>query len=462
MENIKFQDLNLSNDSFKAIKEMGFEITTPIQSQAIPVVLEGRDVVGLASTGTGKTAAFGLPAIEKIDSKSKNIQTLILCPTRELAMQVAVEIKKFLKFNKDVSVLAIYGGQDIRKQIFGLRKRPQIIVGTPGRVIDHIERRTIDFKNVNMVILDEADEMLNMGFRTDIERILKTVNQVRQTLLFSATMSRDIMQITKKYQKDPVVIKVKAEEKNIEAIDQTYFEIESPYKIDMLMDLINKNNPKKVIVFCNTRRKVDKVTTVLLRTGFNAAGIHSDIRQNKRDTIMKMFRSGRIEILVATDVAARGIDVNDVELVFNFEIPREAESYVHRIGRTGRAGKTGKAFSFVSREEGRLFSNVLRFVKTGIKKYRQDSSEASSDSSKVKSIKPVTDTFPENNMEKKAVRVLKKINPVINSKEHSFYLDIAQSFTSNSKEISKDDLSAILLKMLVDSDSQKTFSRRFR
>lgn len=461
MENIKFQDLNLSKDVLKAVKEMGFETTTPIQAQAIPAVLEDKDVVGLASTGTGKTAAFGLPIIEKINSNSNDIQTLILCPTRELAMQVAVEIKKFLKFARNISALAIYGGQDIRRQIYSLRKRPQIIVGTPGRIIDHLERKTINFKSVKIIVLDEADEMLNMGFRTDIERILKSVNRERQTLLFSATMSRDIMQITKKYQKNPIVIKIKPKEQDLTAIDQTYFEIEGPYKVDMLMNLINKNNPKKAIVFCNTKRKVDKITKILLGTGFNAAGIHGDIRQAKRDSIMKRFRAGKIEILIATDVAARGIDVNNVEIIFNYEIPREPESYVHRIGRTGRAGKTGKAFSFVSREEMRLFSRVLRFVKADIKKYSQGNLKITRVKENIEHSKPLTDNFSENKIEKKAVRVLKRINLDLNSKEHSFYLDIAQSFASNSKKISANDLSAILLKMLVDSDRRRTNSRHF-
>lgn len=458
MANLKFEELNLSNDLLKAVISMGFEATTPIQSEAIPAILNGEDVVGLASTGTGKTAAFGLPAIEKIDPKSRKVQVLVLCPTRELAMQVSAEMNKFLKFKRNISSLPVYGGQDIRRQIFALRRGPQIIIGTPGRVMDHMERGTINFKDVNMVVLDEADEMLNMGFRQDIERILKSVKKERQTVLFSATMSPAILQITKHFQKNSKLIKVAAKKVDTSAIDQSYVDVEGPYKIDMLMDLLNKYNPKLAIIFCNTRRKVDKIADILHKTGYNVAGIHGDIRQSRRDAIMNKFRRGRINILVATDVAARGIDVSDIEIIFNFEIPREIESYVHRIGRTGRAGKTGKAISLISRLEFRQFRNIMRYTKIDV---RREESQLSGELRKriVADPKPINDEFAERRLEKKAERVLRKVKSNIGHADYSTYLTIASDFTSNN--VSSEDLSAALLKMLVDSDSRSRSSRRF-
>ena len=328
MDKIKFENLGLSAELLKAVASMGFEIATPIQAQAIPEILNGLDVVGQASTGTGKTAAFGLPAIEKIDATSRDVQVLVLCPTRELAIQVSTEINKFLKFKKNITSLPIYGGQPIDRQFYGLRRGPQIVVGTPGRMVDHLERGTLKLNKVKIVVLDEADEMLDMGFREDIEFILKGINKDRQTVLFSATMSAEILQITKRYQKDPKLIRIKSENANAALIEQAYLSVESPYKVDFLMDIINKHNPKLALVFCNTKRYVDKITKILYQTGYKVAGIHGDIRQPKRDAIMSMFRKGSINILVATDVAARGIDVSDVEFVFNLDLPREIESYV--------------------------------------------------------------------------------------------------------------------------------------
>ncbi len=368
MKNLKFEELNLSKDLQKAIADMGFKEATPIQSQAIPKVLEGYDIIGQASTGTGKTAAFALPAIEKIDSNSREVQVLVLCPTRELAIQVAVETNKFLKYKKNISALAIYGGQPIERQFFKLEKRPQIIIGTPGRTLDHLERGTLNFGQVRLAVLDEADEMMDMGFRQDIEKILKAVNKKRQTILFSATMSHDILHLTKRYQKNPTMIKVAPEKLSVQPIKQIYFDVDISKKTPSLMKLIDNYNPKLSIVFCNTRRKVDVVARKLRNQRYRAEGIHGNIRQNKRDAIMSKFRSNKIKILVATDVAARGIDVANVSAVFNFEIPKDAKSYVHRIGRTGRAGKTGIALSLVSRREVALFRDIQRFTKFTITK----------------------------------------------------------------------------------------------
>jgi len=368
MNKLKFEELNLSKETLKAISDMGFKETTPIQEKSIPEIILGKDVIGQASTGTGKTAAFGLPAIEKIDPKLSFTQVLILCPTRELAVQVSSELNKFLKYKNNISAVPVYGGQPIQRQLSELRKFPKIVVGTPGRTLDHIERGSLRLNKVKMVILDEADEMLDMGFRHDIEQILSGTPKNRQTVLFSATMSREILALTKKFQKDPKLIKVANEKASSNVIEQSYFDIEQPQKTKLLAQLLTEHNPKLSIVFCNTKRNVDSVCRNLRANGFSSSAIHGDIRQNKRDSIMNQFRKEKVNILVATDVAARGIDVSNVEVVFNYGIPKERESYVHRIGRTGRAGKTGKAISLVSRNEVRDLHDIMRFTRSDIKR----------------------------------------------------------------------------------------------
>ena len=367
MNKIKFEELNLSKDLLKAVADMGFVEATPIQAETIPPILEGHDIIGQAMTGTGKTAAFGLPAIEKIDPQNKAVQVLILCPTRELALQVSSEINKFLKYKKHIVQVPIYGGQPIDRQIYALRRGAQIVIGTPGRVMDHMRRGTLKFNEVKMMILDEADEMLNMGFRPDIELILKGMKQSKQTVLFSATMSPEILQLTKRYQKDPINIKVIPTQVNVAAVEQIYFEVESQVKFDLLTTLIDTHKPRLSIVFCNTKRRVDNIVGRFRARGYLAEGLHGDIRQAKRNTIMSKFRSDKVDILVATDVAARGIDVVNVEAVFNYEIPMDRESYVHRIGRTGRAGRSGKAFSFVSRMDSGMMREIKRYTNADIK-----------------------------------------------------------------------------------------------
>ena len=367
MSNLKFEELKLSNEILRAVSDMGFTETTPIQSKAIPEILLGQDVIGQASTGTGKTAAFGLPAIEKIDEDLKAVQVIVLCPTRELAIQVSSEMNKFLRYKKNISALPVYGGQPIQRQLLGLRKGAKIVVGTPGRTLDHIKRGSLKLRDIKMVVLDEADEMLDMGFRQDIQEILTDTSSERQTVLFSATMSREILALTKKFQRDPMTIKVESKKLSTETIEQTYFDVEPSRKTRLLAQLITEHNPRLSLVFCNTKRKVDQVCRDLRNHGFSSAVIHGDIRQAKRDSIMNKFRSERVKILVATDVAARGIDVAGIEVVFNYGIPRESESYVHRIGRTGRAGRTGKAISFVSRSEFGRWRNIERFTKSDIK-----------------------------------------------------------------------------------------------
>lgn len=363
---MKFNELSISDELIKAITDMGFEEATPIQSRAIPVVLEGKDIVGQAQTGTGKTAAFAIPMLQNIDKDDKNVQAVVLCPTRELAIQVADEIRKLCKYMHGLKILPVYGGQDIVKQIRSLKAGVQIIIGTPGRVMDHMRRKTVKFGNVKMVILDEADEMLNMGFREDIETILKDTPSERQTILFSATMPKPIMDIARTYQKNAEIIKVVKKELTVENIEQFYFEVKPKNKDEVLSRLIDIYNPNLSIVFCNTKKKVDELVSELQGRGYFAEGLHGDLKQQQRDRVMNSFRNGKTEILVATDVAARGIDVDDVDIVFNYDIPQDEEYYVHRIGRTGRAGKTGMAFSFIIGKEVYKLKDIQRYCKTKI------------------------------------------------------------------------------------------------
>jgi len=368
IKKLTFEELNLSSPLLKAISDLGFEEASPIQSEAIPVILEGKDIIGQAMTGSGKTAAFGIPLLEKIDPKIKKVQALILCPTRELAIQVANEINKLGKYKLSVPALPIYGGQPIERQLRAIEKGVAVIIGTPGRVLDHLKRKTLSFADIQIAVLDEADEMLDMGFREDIEEILNRASQDRQTLLFSATMPRAIQQMAKAFQRDPQIIKVAHEKLDTPNIEQVYFEVGSHGKIDLLSRLVDIHNPKLSVVFCNTKRKVDEVVIDMRARGYAVDGIHGDLTQQKRNRVMERFRKGSVDILVATDVAARGIDVNDVEAVFNYDIPQDDESYVHRIGRTGRAGRSGKAFSFVSGREMYRFRDIKRYTKTNIPK----------------------------------------------------------------------------------------------
>ena len=365
-ENLKFEELNVDEKILKAIGDMGFEEASPIQAKAIPVVLEGKDIVGQAQTGTGKTAAYGIPMLQSIDPKLKCVQAVVLCPTRELAIQVADEIRKLAKYMSSIKVLPVYGGQEIVRQIKSLKTGVQIVVGTPGRVMDHMRRKTVKFDKVKMVILDEADEMLNMGFREDMETILTQMPEERQTVMFSATMPKAIMDIARTFQNDAEVIKVVRKELTVENIEQYYFEVRSKNKDEILSRLIDIYNPKLSVVFCNTKKQVDDLISELKGRGYFADGIHGDMKQAQRDRVMNDFRKGKTEILIATDVAARGIDVDDVDIVFNYDLPQDEEYYVHRIGRTGRAGRAGLAFSFVTGKEIYKLKDIERYCKTKI------------------------------------------------------------------------------------------------
>jgi ATP-dependent RNA helicase DeaD len=369
MEKLRFEEINLSEDIRKGISAMGFEEMSPIQAQAIPVVMAGKDIIGQAQTGTGKTAAFGIPILEMVNGNDKSIQALVLCPTRELSIQVAEEIGKLGKFKKGISVLPVYGGQPIDRQLRALKKGVQIVVGTPGRVIDHIKRKTLKTDNIKMMVLDEADEMFDMGFRDDIELVMNGLHEDRQTIFFSATMAKEIVRFASRYQNDPVMVKVVHKELTVPKVEQGYFELKEHMKTEILSRLIDMYNPKLSIVFCNTKRKVDELVTSLQARGYTADGLHGDLKQSQRDTVMGKFRTGVIDILVATDVAARGLDVDDIDLVFNFDMPQDEEYYVHRIGRTARAGREGKALSFVAGRDIHKLRDIQRYTNTKIPRH---------------------------------------------------------------------------------------------
>lgn len=363
-----FNELNLSQELIQAVDELGFTNMTEIQQQSIPMLLEGKDVIGRSNTGTGKTAAFGIPAVESITEANKNnVNVLILCPTRELAMQAHEEIRKFAKYKKIVKAVSVYGGASMEKQIHELKRGANIVIGTPGRVMDHIRRRTLKLNNLRCIILDEADEMLNMGFREDIESILSDVPEERQTVLFSATMPPAILAITEKYQKNPVHIKIKSTQKTVELIEQFYFEVAMGRKTDALKLLLSAYSPASAMVFCNTKKMVDDLTEELIKSGFRASGIHGDMKQSQRTQVMNGFKNKSTEILVATDVAARGIDVSGVDAVFNYDLPQDNEYYIHRIGRTGRAGRTGTAYTLISgRKQFYELREIERYTKATI------------------------------------------------------------------------------------------------
>lgn len=367
-QQISYKDSTIDERIIRAVEEMGFENMTPIQAQAIPVMLDGKDLIGQAQTGTGKTAAFGIPVIQSIDPNNRALQAIVLCPTRELAIQAAEEMRRFAKYMHGIKILPVYGGQDISRQIRALAGGTQIVVGTPGRVMDHMRRHTIKTAHVKTIVLDEADEMLNMGFREDIETILKDMPKERQTALFSATMPKPILDITREYQKaDAEYLKMTPKEVTIPLVKQAYYQVQRKDKEEVLTRLMDYYHPKRSLIFCNTKKMVDELTEHLKERGYQAEGLHGDLSQNQRDTVMNLFRSGRTSILIATDVAARGIDVDDVEAVFNYDVPEDIEYYVHRIGRTGRAGRTGRSFTLVVGREIYKLRDIERVCHTKIK-----------------------------------------------------------------------------------------------
>lgn len=348
---MKFSELGLNDELLKAIKRSGFEEATPIQEETIPLALAGRDVIGQAQTGTGKTAAFALPILQNLDKDKKVIQALIIEPTRELAIQTQEELFR-LGRDERARVQVVYGGADISRQIRSLKNHvPAILVGTPGRLLDHLKRKTINLADVNTIVLDEADEMLDMGFIQDIESILSYVKNRKQTLLFSATMPKPIMNISEKFMDNPEIVRIKTKELTADLIDQYYVRAKDSEKFDIMCRLIDVESPDLAVVFVRTKRRVDEVTRGLQARGYNAAGIHGDLSQARRISVLKRFRASKLDILVATDVAARGLDISGVTHVYNYDIPQDPDSYVHRIGRTGRAGQNGSSITFVTPNE---------------------------------------------------------------------------------------------------------------
>ncbi len=372
---VRYDESGLDERIIRAVTDMGFEFMSPIQNAAIPVMMEGKDIIGQAQTGTGKTAAFGIPILQKVDPDNRHLQAVVLCPTRELAMQAADDIRDFAKYMSGIKVLPVYGGQDISRQIKALSQGVQIVVGTPGRVMDHMRRHTMKLGDVKVLVLDEADEMLDMGFREDIETILKGMPDERQTALFSATMPEPILQITRKYQKNARFIKMMPREITVAAIEQAYYRVPQKMKEEVLTRLMDYYNPARSLIFCNTKRMVDQLSESLKGKGYLCDGLHGDLSQNQRDTVMNLFRTGRINILIATDVAARGIDVSGVEAVFNFDIPEDNEYYVHRIGRTGRAGRSGKSFTLVGGREMYKLREIEKVCHTRIEERRVPSAK---------------------------------------------------------------------------------------
>ena len=431
MERISFSDLPLSPELLKSVEDMGFEEASPIQAMAIPHLLEGKDVIGQAQTGTGKTAAFGIPALERVDPRQKTPQAIILCPTRELAIQVATEISQLAKRKRGVFVLPIYGGQPIERQIKALRRGVQIIVGTPGRIMDHMKRGTIQLKDIRMGVLDEADEMLDMGFRDDIEFILEQVPEESQTVFFSATMRDEILQLAKRFLKNPEFLKVTQKVLTVPNIEQIYYEVRPFQKMDALCRVLDVYNPKLTIVFCSTKRGVDELTANLQGRGYQADGLHGNLNQTQRDRVMNRFRKGNIEVLVATDVAARGIDVDDVEAVVNYDIPNDVEYYVHRIGRTGRAGRMGRAFTFVSGKEFWKLRDIKRFTKARIVQHQ------------IPTIADVENA--------KSGKLLDEIRENINKHELDRYITIVEDFIQNEfdGDLTTAEMAAALLKILM-------------
>ncbi|KAB8121770.1 DEAD/DEAH box helicase ['Cynodon dactylon' phytoplasma] len=352
---IPFQELNLLQQTKDALKALKFEHPTPIQTLVIPEMIKGNDIIAQSQTGTGKTFSFSIPIIEKIDVKIKKTQSLVLCPTRELSIQVFHEMKKLLKFNKEVEITVICGGESYTKQFKALENKPHIIIATPGRIIDLLERKKVDLSEIKIFTIDEADEMLKMGFQEALETILKNIPKERQTVLFSATLPITIKKIASKYQKNPQILKIKQNNIAVQSIKQFYFIVKDFNKNKLLVRLLDQKNPDSVIIFANTKKDVDNISNYLQNENFLVNAIHGDLKQNQRKYVMDNFRKKNIKILVATDVAARGLDISDIKMIINYDLPHEDEIYVHRIGRTGRAGKTGLAYSFINNTKiGRL------------------------------------------------------------------------------------------------------------
>jgi len=367
MNYLTFSDLGISADFLRAVSEMGFETPTKIQAAAIPPILAGLDVAGQAQTGTGKTAAFGIPALEKTDAGLKEVQVLILCPTRELAIQVTGELVRLAVHRKGIFITPVYGGQPIGRQLKALKRGTQVVVGTPGRIIDHLKRGTLSLNHLKMAVLDEADEMLNMGFREDIEEILGYSTGKAQTVMFSATMSKAIKKIMQERMDNPEMIRVESASIAAEGIDQYLVEVRDSVRTEAINRILDLEEFRLALIFCNTKRKCDELLLEMQSRGFSCDALHGDMNQRVRDKVMDKFRARQIEVLIATDVAARGLDVDEIDIVFNYDVPQDPEYYVHRIGRTGRAGNKGKAYTFSSGRKNKNLRYIERQIKTSLK-----------------------------------------------------------------------------------------------
>ena len=432
-----FEDLALSRELLDAVKDLGFEEPSPIQILAIPSLLAGRDALGQAQTGTGKTAAFGLPILEKT-SAGKGVQALVLCPTRELAIQVAEELNRLAARKRDIAILPIYGGQFIERQIRALGKGAQVVVGTPGRVIDHLQRGTLRLDGLACIVLDEADEMLDMGFREDIEAILEQTPAGCQRVLFSATMPTPILELSKRFLREPEMLTIAHKMLTIPAIEQTYYEVRPYQKMDALCRVLDSQGFRKALVFCSTKRSVDEVSTHLQQRGYQADGLHGNLAQPQRDRVMQRFRAEGIDILVATDVAARGIDVDDVDAVINYDMPHDVEKYVHRIGRTGRAGRVGSAFTFVTLREHYKLRDIIRCTKARITQGR------------LPTLRDVDNI--------RTSRLLEEVRQTVEAGTLDRWLLLVEEFLAEQfpeGEITGRDMSAALLKLLMQRDFGK-------
>jgi len=435
---IQFSDFHLSREIGKAIEDMGFEEPTPIQALAIPLIQSGHDVTAQAQTGTGKTAAFGIPLIEKIDASHRTVQAIVLCPTRELAIQIAEEFSELLTHLPRITVLPVYGGQPIDRQLRALHSGVHIVIGTPGRVMDHLRRRTLSLDAVSTVVLDEADQMLDMGFRDDIELILKKIPQKRQTLLFSATLPQPIIDISKRFMNKPEFVRVEYAELTVPQTEQSYIEVKEREKLDVLCRLIDIADPHLLIIFCNTKRRAEELAGKVKARGYRAEELHGDLKQSQRDRVMGGFRKGTIEILIATDVAARGIDVEDVDMVINYDVPQDVEYYVHRIGRTGRAGKSGKAITFVAPKDFTKLREIQHYAKIQIPRIP------------IPTQSDVAET--------RTRTMLEKVRETINAGGIETYIRIIEKETEG--DLSTIDIAAALLKLQMEHGTEDVPEKR--
>lgn len=437
--------MKIKEEIKQAIKEMGFVNLTPIQEQTIPLLLMGKDVIGNSHTGTGKTAAFGIPLLEMIDFTSDEIQALIITPTRELSVQIKAELSNIAKYIENCRIVNVYGGEIITRQFQQLRKKPQIIIGTPGRIIDHLKRKTMSFEMIKYLVLDEADEMLKMGFVEDIETIFNFTPSNRQTLMFSATMPKRIVDLARKYLVNPEVITSVGEDKTNQDISQYFYKVKKENKTEAIYRLLNIYRPNLALIFCNTKVMVDKLTQELIDRKINCDKIHGDLPQTTRLDVLGKFHNGIIEVLVATDVAARGLDIKNVEAVFNYDVPEKADYYIHRIGRTGRIGNIGYSFTLVSKGEMRKIDEIERLSKSKIKKRNIPTYEKVIDVKNTKFIEEIKEIVNNENLEKEyqilntliddnlkedeiIAALLKKLNAL--EMNHNNIADINESFNA--------------------------------